>query len=165
MEVVVVHGDGHAAGTPPAHLTCSPAPPTWGRKRFRRGPGRRSMKLLATCSLLMITLAFAGCTDGGNGDDGFETPEQDAEGRYIIHMENNKFVPAQAKVPVGSTVVWIMEEGSHNVVPDGHSEWEASTVSSSKGEHHEATLDTAGTFDYHCQPHQSLGMKGSIKVA
>lgn len=124
------------------------------------------MKLLAYCSLLMVTLAFAGCTGGDdNGDGGFETPEQDAEGRYIIRIENNKFVPAQASVPVGATVVWMLMEGSHNVAPDGHSQWSASTVSSATGEHHEATLDTPGTYGYFCQPHQSLGMKGSIKVA
>jgi len=114
--------------------------------------------------VLLLVTAVSGCTDGG-GEDNFATPPQDDAGRYIIEISDFKFTPAQAKVPVGATVVWMIVGGGHNVAPDGHSEWSATTVSSSTGEHLVHKFSKAGTFDYYCHPHQSMGMKGTIKVA
>ncbi len=119
------------------------------------------MRILAA-SLLVAAIMLAGCT-GSSGADAV-TPDQDDEGRYIIKMlPSNKFSPANAKVPVGATVVWINEGGSHNTQSEDGL-W-ASEVGGAKGEHFSHTFEEAGSFGYFCMPHHSLGMIGTIHVA
>lgn len=128
-------------------------------------PVGTAMKLAALAPLaplLMLTLALAGCTNGGGSD--YVTPPTDDEGRYVIEMRNFQFTPEFAKVPVGATVVWMNKEGSHNVQPDAHSAWTKTEVSSNVGEHLELTFDEAGEFPYFCFPHHGMGMTGSVKV-
>lgn len=126
------------------------------------------MRILLALSVL--TLALAGCSGDGGSDDGsddFVTPPQDDQGRYVIEMggdHGNRFSPAEAEVPVGATVVWVNNGGSHNVKSDDDA-FPASSVSGDTGEHHEVTFDEEGTFEYHCNPHESLGMVGTLRVA
>ncbi len=113
--------------------------------------------------LLVTATALAGCTGSGGGGGDYVTPETDEEGRYVIKMlPSNKFSPELAKVPVGATVVWVNEGGGHNT--QSRDELWVSTVSSELGEHFEYTFEEAGSFEYVCLPHESLGMVGEILV-
>ncbi len=123
-------------------------------------------------SLLMValfaTVAFAGCSSAPVDDciksNDFVTPHQDADGNYIVCMlGENQFAPAKAEVPVGATVVWINKGGVHNTVSDDDL-WRSEITSGDGGVNHMQTFAEAGDYDYHCQPHQSLGMVGTIRV-
>jgi len=125
-------------------------------------------------ALALLALAVAGCADGGGGG---VVPERDAEGRYVVLLTaDNTFEPADARVPLGSTVVWrVVGANLHDV--DGYAPGEDySTVSSmwdpprglgrlmAEGEEFEATLDRKGTWLFFCHNHHYEEMKGRIRV-
>ena len=105
-----------------------------------------------------------GCSgSGGTGT----VPPTDSQGRYVIHMTSaNQFSPANAKVPVGSTVVW-MHDGSanHDVQANDGSFSSGPTAGLKEGDSFEHKFDAAGSFAYFCTVHQGSGMHGTIVVA
>lgn len=120
------------------------------------------MKALVALPVLLM-VALAGC---GGAPQPVE-PDQDAEGRYVIHMNAaNRFVPSLAKVPVGATVVWVNDGGVHDVTADDGS-WSSAQAYPSKvpvGSSFEHTFTEAGTVAYHCELHRSSGMVAELVV-
>ena len=52
----------------------------------------------------------------------------------------------------------------HNAVFDGHEELSHADLAFAPGESWEETFNTAGTFDYYCEPHRGAGMVGKVIV-
>ena len=52
----------------------------------------------------------------------------------------------------------------HNAVFDGHEELSHADLAFAPGESWEETFDTAGTYDYYCEPHRGAGMVGKVIV-
>lgn len=85
---------------------------------------------------------------------------------HTVSVINDQFVSSVITITVGDTVQWNRLEGFHNVVsadglfrlgdPDGEPSTEWDSVSH--------TFTEVGTFDYHCEPHQFVGMVGTIIV-
>ncbi|QLG64061.1 halocyanin [Halorarum salinum] len=87
------------------------------------------------------------------------------------------FDPIGLFVESGTTVTFRIESGSHSStayqegngpaevtrIPEGAEAWDSGTVSE-EGATFEHTFETAGTYDYFCIPHKSLGMVGRIVV-
>lgn len=117
------------------------------------------MKALLALALLSL-LALAGCSGSGGG----VVPDQDDEGRYVIHLTaGSKFSPMEAKVPVGATVVWVHDGGApHDVQGDGFTS--GSPGGMREGDEFEHTFNEAGTYSYVCDIHQGSGMKGTLVV-
>lgn len=119
----------------------------------------KAFLVLAAASLLL-----AGCSGGAGGA---QVPDQDDEGRYVIHMTSgNRFVPADAKVPAGATVVWVNDGGVHDVTAHDES-WSSDKDLGRKiqaGQEYERTFDAAGEVEYHCAIHASTGMAGTLHV-
>lgn len=81
-----------------------------------------------------------------------------------VRLVGTSFQPSSLTVRTGSTIVWVNTESMvHTVTPDGHSQWTRAETSS-PGEVTRATIDAAGTYDYYCEPHRSVGMTGEIVV-
>lgn len=90
-----------------------------------------------------------------------------AQTTHQVEVSNFKFNPKNLTINVGDTVVWTNIQGTHNVdgltstFPDNPesfgnsvgSDWVYSFV-----------FTKAGTYDYHCDPHASSGMTGTITV-
>jgi len=76
------------------------------------------------------------------------------------------FDPPAVHVDNGATVVWEWtgEGGGHNVVSEGEDPLDSGEPVATGGETYEYTFDTDGIFNYVCEPHESLGMKGSVVV-
>ena len=80
------------------------------------------------------------------------------------------FDPETFEVPVGSTVLWVWEGGGHNVKPTATpeaSDWSGTPgdgTTYSSGYEYAHTFAVPGEYEYHCVPHQSLGMTGSFTV-
>lgn len=77
------------------------------------------------------------------------------------------FTPAIQTISVGDTVIWTNTQGSHNV--NGTQATFPSNPESfgndvGSGWTYKFVFNTAGTYDYHCDPHAALGMTGKIIV-
>jgi len=89
-------------------------------------------------------------------------------GDAVTALAANKFDPAELSVKVGATVTWSNEGGFHTVTGgDGAADASSPIGNATLGDAsatHTVTFDKAGTYPYFCQPHVSLGMKGTIVV-
>ncbi|WP_435196422.1 plastocyanin/azurin family copper-binding protein [Natronomonas sp. EA1] len=98
-----------------------------------------------------------------------ETPVENPDQRVIVGPGGSlRFDPASFTIAVGETVQWEWASSGHNVAvtaaPDGSS-WEGKDAKLySSGTVHVHTFETAGTYEYVCQPHQSAGMTGRFTV-
>jgi plastocyanin len=77
----------------------------------------------------------------------------------------SSFDPPEVTIPVGGTVTFVGATAGHTVTPDNPNQtgvWTGFNL----GLNQEVTItfDTAGTFEYHCIPHASIGMRGKIIV-
>jgi plastocyanin len=102
-------------------------------------------------------------TGGGGGGDGDGT----GGNVVVVHLGGTSFSPSVIDVTAGTTVRWVVDDGSHTVTPDSRTQagaWQEAGLST--GQTFEHTFTTAGqTYAYHCAPHQSLGMTGTVRVA
>jgi len=83
------------------------------------------------------------------------------------------FVPNKTQICKGDSVKWINNKGGpHNVVfdedaiPEGVDQ-EAISMDEQLGEEGDTFVmkfDTAGSYDYYCEPHRGAGMNGKLTV-
>ncbi|KOX94666.1 plastocyanin/azurin family copper-binding protein [Haloarcula rubripromontorii] len=97
-----------------------------------------------------------------------ETPV-DADQEVAVAPGDFVFDPETFEIPVGSTVLWVWEGGGHNVKPTAtpeDSDWSGTPGDGtySSGYQYAHTFAVPGEYEYHCVPHQSLGMTGSFTV-
>lgn len=118
----------------------------------------------AFVAIALLSLALAGCSSPGA--EGGVTPDQDDEGRYVIHMTSaSRFSPAVAKVPVGATVVWVHDGGApHDVQGDDDRFSSGAAGGMREGDEFEHTFTEAGSYSYVCHLHHGAGMKGTVVV-
>ena len=99
-------------------------------------------------------------TGGGGGDGGGNVVE--------VHLTGTVFSPSVIDITVGTTVKWIVDDGTHTVTPNSRTQpgvWEEASLSGG-GATFQHTFNTAGQqYQYHCVPHQALGMVGTVRVA
>jgi halocyanin-like protein len=74
------------------------------------------------------------------------------------------FGPAAIKVSSGTEVTWEWtgKGSSHNVLDQGGA-FESELVAE-EGHTFSYTFESSGTYEYSCQPHKALGMKGVVVV-
>lgn len=136
---------------------------------------------IAGIASLTVASSLAGCTGGGDGDDGDEN---------LVEMTDELvFDPETITISVGETVTW-ENTGSvgHSVtayeddIPDGaeyfasggfdteqaardgFSAGDTDAGDIPEGESYEHTFETAGTYEYFCIPHEGGGMAGTVEV-
>ena len=112
-------------------------------------------------------------TEGGNETDnetaGNESAAGGGEAEEVIAGPNGELVfdPEEVTISPGTTVRWVWESDTHNVVPTEQPEesnWEGHPDIENAGYEYEHTFETPGTYEYVCEPHESAGMVGSITV-
>lgn len=80
------------------------------------------------------------------------------------------FDPETVEVTPGSTVTWVWESDTHNVVPESIPEgasWEGTGPDGDvydTGHEYSHTFEELGTYEYYCAPHKSVGMVGAVEV-
>ena len=75
------------------------------------------------------------------------------------------FEPSTVTISAGDTVKFVNNKlAPHNAVFDGHEELSHADLELAPGESWEETFDTAGTYDYYCEPHRGAGMVGKVIV-
>ncbi|PLX09528.1 MAG: hypothetical protein C0596_03070 [Marinilabiliales bacterium] len=87
-----------------------------------------------------------------------------AQETHVITQSGMAFDPPSITVNVGDTIKWVWTGGTHTTtsttVPNGASEWNNPLTSTDMEFKYKVLV--AGTYDYHCIPHQSMGMTGSF---
>ncbi|MFB6068530.1 MAG: halocyanin domain-containing protein [Halobacterium sp.] len=77
------------------------------------------------------------------------------------------YAPPAVKVSKGTTVTFDWVSSGHNVLvqsqPDG-ADWAGVEQLKNEGYSHEHTFDTTGVYQYYCDPHLPVGMKGVVEV-
>jgi plastocyanin len=109
--------------------------------------------------LLLTALSLASCSN----DDTADVDESEA---VRVRISPNQFDPPTLTIKAGQTVRWIWGGGTHNVV-SGENCTEDGVFKSGEpqaGGTFERKFETPGTFPYHCRPHCSEGMRGTIVV-
>ncbi|AAV45429.1 copper-binding plastocyanin like protein [Haloarcula marismortui ATCC 43049] len=119
-------------------------------------------------------------SDGGSGSEWAETStvEMTDELAYEpkkIQVESGTTVTFENVGSIGHTVTAYEEEipdganyfasggfDSLQAAKDGYSNGQKGNIP--KGESYEVTLETTGTYEYYCIPHEMNGMVGTIKV-
>lgn len=86
-----------------------------------------------------------------------------------VVVTNNKFTPAVVTITEGETVLWIFDQGTHNV-NGSQSTFPANPDDFRSGSAAPApytfthTFINPGTNDYRCDPHYEMGMVGQVIV-
>lgn len=86
----------------------------------------------------------------------------------IVRLAGTSFSPAVLDIAPGTTVRWVVDNGSHTVTPDNATQAGAwtGTATLNAGATFEHTFTVAGqNYAYHCLPHRNLGMTGTIRVS
>ena len=96
-------------------------------------------------------------------------PECAQEPDFTVEVSSNVFTPKDITIDVGKTVRWVNKGGTHNVNgtlatfpsnPAGFGNGAASSTSWT----YDFRFTKVGLYDYQCDPHASLGMKGTVTV-
>lgn len=119
--------------------------------------------LLADGEVARKSVAVA---EGGTAAVSFDLVAEEGGSDVVeIHLTSGRqFDPSEVTISVGTTVRWITDtDDFHTITPSGHAEWVRQEMDTT-GQTFEHTFNTAGTFDYICEPHESVGMVGTITV-
>ena len=77
------------------------------------------------------------------------------------------FDPPAVRVDPGTTVTFEWVSDTHNTIVEAQPEgagWEGHEPIENSGFSYDHTFDAEGLYEYYCQPHLPLGMKGAIVV-
>ncbi len=103
-------------------------------------------------------------SNGGGGGGGATKTVKVGPGGKLV------FEPADLQISPGTTVKWVWESNTHNVIPESQPDgagWKGTGSESEtfdSGYTYEHTFSTAGSYEYFCQPHKTAGMTGTIQV-
>jgi plastocyanin len=118
------------------------------------------MKRLFFTALALVSVLVACSSDDDAATD-------DTGVVNVLATANNSFDPPQVTIKVGQTVRWTWRGGTHNVVSGKNCTREDEFKGSgapAPGGTYEFTFEKAGTFEYFCELHCSMGMKGQVVV-
>ena len=116
-----------------------------------------------------------GSSGPGGSTDNFDGSVTDRTGQstatVTVGAEGNggpyAFAPPAIQVSAGTTVTFDWASDNHNVVvqsqPDG-ADWSGVESLENEGYSHEHTFETTGVYQYYCDPHLPVGMKGVVEV-
>ncbi len=91
-----------------------------------------------------------------------------AQANIAVQVSSNVFTPKDITISLGDTVTWTNVQGFHNVNgtlatfpgnPDGFG-----NATAGAGWVYQYVFTEAGTYDYQCDPHVTLGMVGTVTV-
>lgn len=121
------------------------------------------MRALAALLILMwVAACFSehGEPAGPGGDCDVAIPQEIA-GTTLLFIRDYRFDPEEVRVPAGTRVSWInCGPADAHTATSSTGDWGSSLLA--PGGHYTRTFDTAGSFDYFCEPHPF--MEGTIIV-
>ena len=107
---------------------------------------------------------------GENETGGNQTGGTGGGGAEMVELVDYAYEPGTdqpLQITPGTTVQFIWITDNHNINVDdqpGEAAWEGYVDIENSGFEYEFTFETEGTYEFHCDPHQQLGMEGTITV-
>ena len=92
-----------------------------------------------------------------------------AQQNVAVTVQSNSFSPKDITIAVGDMVTWTNIGGTHNVngtqtaYPDNPESFGSGSAANAPWAY-SFVFNTPGVYDYHCDPHMSLGMTGTVTV-
>ena len=128
---------------------------------FTLATGQNATRQATVVAGQTATVDWSAQRVGGGGGGGGTVVE--------VHVTSSfTFSPATVQVPPGTTVKWIWDASGHSVTPDNPNQagaWNDTGLLNS-GATFQHTFNVAGEeYAYHCTPHQSMGMTGTVRVS
>lgn len=128
------------------------------------------MSLLRLAAASLALMAAVACGDGYSSPSPMPSPSPSpAPGGTASSVSipvgaetlgNRAFMPAELDVAVGATVTWTNTDSVPHTSTSDAPGWNSGTVA--PGKQFSTTLQSAGTFSYHCSIHP--GMTGTVVV-
>ncbi len=105
---------------------------------------------------------FTATAEAPDGDD----PPPSAVEIRLLTSGGNRFEPANATIPAGTTVTWTWVGGFHDVTATGNPAFPSSGAPVAPPKTFSHSFNTPGTYLYFCSVHGSptTGMRGTIVV-
>jgi len=131
-----------------------------------------------------LAVAVAGCLGGDDSDGGNDevddhlsdtanydgtiadhTGEDSVTVQNGVEVENQEFAfdPPAIRVDAGTEVTWEWVADTEHTVTHNDGDFNSGYIGG-EGETWSYTFDEAGTYLYHCIPHQAIGQKGAVVV-
>jgi plastocyanin len=124
-------------------------------------------KIVRVFLVLAVPVLLA-CGGGGGGSTPTSTNSSTNSSMMTVQIGDDFFSPKDIQVQPGTTVHWVMA-GVHpgHTVTDTGGAFNSGMIFTSSGasfDHVFTSADSGKTFNYFCQTHVNLGMKGSVQV-
>ena len=81
---------------------------------------------------------------------------------HEVHIEGMRFIPKNIEIKVGETVRWINPTSDAHNVADKNDEFRSKMLT--KNDVFSYRFTKPGVYNYYCQPHRIMGMKGTVVV-
>ena len=121
------------------------------KESFFRSPKKIIISLILLLLLLPLTIA---------GVQHTQTIKQHAQSTNSVTISNFQFSPRSITIPVGTTVTWRNNGPSTHTTTADAGSWNSGNLT--VGQTFSRTFTAAGTFQYHCNIHNS--MTGTVTV-
>lgn len=120
--------------------------------------------------IVFLAMVLFGCNKSDNPVYNYGTPTPppppSSSGMHIINAGGTSFSPNSVNAHIGDTVKFIWSSGTHTTtsttVPTGAATWDAPLNASSTTFIY--IISVAGSYNYKCTFHESMGMIGSFTV-
>src|SRR5262245_27510601 len=126
-----------------------------------RSRGVVRVRHLAALTLAVAVCALVGSTSATSGAPAGPPPPNCDPDAVRVNLSNVQFVPGELTVPPGTTVCWVNQDAIQHTVTSDTGVFDSGDLI--EGQTFSFTFTEAGTYDYHCVPHQGF-MVGTIHV-
>ncbi len=107
----------------------------------------------------IIFSAFTACKKNSSNPYGSSGGNTNP-GTNQVYMQNSKFNPSSLTVSKGTTITWTNQDNIvHTVTSNSFDSGDMSN-----GKTFSYKFNDAGTYNYYCKYHQSMGMTGTVVV-
>ena len=119
--------------------------------------------------LFGLSAAAAGCGGGGGSmpTENKTSPPAGSTGTVSVQVGDDFFSPKSVQVSPGQSVQWMLVgQMTNHTVTDSGGAFDSGFLSSPGAmfSHTFTAADSGRTFNYLCQTHGSLGMRGDVRV-
>lgn len=105
--------------------------------------------------------------EGGDADDGEDTTNGALETVLVGPDDEFVFEPEELTVEPGTTVRWTWRSDNHAISVEAKpadADWSGHETPENEQFEYEHTFEVLGEYEYHCLPHESVGMVGAVTV-